>query len=179
MGALLAAMQRGVTFRTVAVPIDPVRQLRGTTETASCGHCLYEAWQARTSYVERGFRARGPRPLVAAAAFSEIRAIRVLVTRLSVLSIAVHGELRTPKNRRGGQISKPRSARFVAHYRSITTSEVRQFRLPLSTSGYRRESVERPNAQHKQVRKPANAANLSIPQFGWRLHVKSEGRPQK
>src|ERR1022692_3802714 len=50
MGALLAAMQRGVTFRTVAVPIDPVRQLRGTTETASCGHCLYEAWQARTSY---------------------------------------------------------------------------------------------------------------------------------
>ena len=76
----------------------------------------------------------------------------------------------------GGQISKPRSARFVAHYRSITTSKVRQFRLPLSTSGYRRESVERPNAQHKQVRKPANAANLYVPQIPWRLHVKSAGR---
>src|ERR1017187_9153496 len=54
-----------------------------------------------------------------------------------------------------------------------------EFRLPLLTSGYRRESVERPNAQHKQVRKPANAANLSIPQFGWRLHLKWEGLHKK
>jgi hypothetical protein len=79
----------------------------------------------------------------------------------------------------GGTNLRPRSARFVAHYQSMTTSAVRQFRLPLSTSGYRRESVERPNAQHKQVRKPANAANLYVPQFGWRLHVKSEGRSQR
>ena len=72
-------------------------------------------------------------------------------------------------------MSNPGSARFVAHYRSMTTSEVRQFRLPLSTSGYRRESVERPNAQHKQVREAANAANLYVPQIPCRLHVKSAG----
>jgi hypothetical protein len=151
---LLAAMQRGVAFRTVAVPVDPVLQLRGTIETPCRGHRLYQARQARTCYVERRFRTRGPGPLVAAAAVSKIRAIRVPITRLSILSIAVHGELRTPKIAGGTKLqtkSTPWSARFVAHYRSITTSAVRQFRLPLLTSGYRRDSVERPNARQERV----------------------------
>jgi len=106
MGALFAAMQRDVTFWTVAVPVDPVRQLRGTTETASRCNRLNQARQARTGYVERCFRTRRPGPLIAAAV-SEIRAIRVHITRLSVLSVAVHGEVGTPKSRRGNKVSNP------------------------------------------------------------------------
>src|ERR1035438_4306226 len=100
IGALLATMQRSVAFRTVAVPVDAVRQSRGTVETAGRGDRLYQARQARSGYVERWFRARGPGPLVATAAFSKIRAIRVHVARFCVFSIPVHGELRTPINRR-------------------------------------------------------------------------------
>ena len=142
MGALLAAMQWGVAFRTVAVPIDPVRQLRGTTEAASGGHCLYQARQARTGYVERRFRARGPGPLVAAAALSEIRAVRVHVAWLSVLSIAVHGELGTPKIAGGTNLQTRERpvCRALPIDHHVSGAE---FRLQLLTSGYRRESVER------------------------------------
>jgi hypothetical protein len=80
--------------------------LRGTTETASRRNRLNQARQARTGYVERWFRTRRPGPLIAAAV-SEIRAIRVHITRLSVLSVAVHGEVGTPKSRRGNKVSNP------------------------------------------------------------------------
>src|SRR5208282_5737407 len=82
------------------VPVDAARQLRGTVVAAGRGDCLYQARQARTRYIDWGLGTRSPGPLVGAAAVSKIRAIRVHVARLSVLSIAVHGELGTPKNRR-------------------------------------------------------------------------------
>ena len=66
-----------VTFRTVAVPVDAAGQLGGTIEAASRSHRLYQARQPRTGDIDGRFWARGPGPLVAAAAVSEIRAIRV------------------------------------------------------------------------------------------------------
>ena len=146
MRTLLAAMQRRVAFRTVTVPVDPVRQLRGTTETAGRGHCLHQARQARTGDVERWLRARGPGPLVAAAAVSEIGAVRVHVTLLSILSIAVHGELGTPKNRRRDKSKNQGVPWFVAHCRSITRSAVRRVQATAVDTGYGRVcgKAERP-----------------------------------
>jgi hypothetical protein len=93
-------MQRHAAFRTIAGPIDSTGQLRGTVETTGRGYRLYQSRQARSGYVDGRLGTGRARPFVTAAALFKTRAVRVLVTRLSVSSIAIHGELRYSKNRR-------------------------------------------------------------------------------
>jgi hypothetical protein len=95
---------------------------------------------------------------------------------LSILSVAVHGEVGTPKSRRGNKVSNPgapglsRITNRLPHQRS-------------GSSGYRcRCWVTGGNLWRGRTLstnrsgKPANAANLYVAQFGCRLHVNSAGR---
>ena len=114
MCALLAAVQGDVAFRTIGVPIDPVGQLRGAIEATGRGDCLDQTRQAGTGNIDGRLRAGCAGPLFAAVALFKTRAIRVHITRLSVLSITVHGERVTPKSFEG-YLSNPRYARLVSH----------------------------------------------------------------
>ena len=86
--ALLAAMQRCSTFRTLALPIDIGRERRRAIKTPCRHDVLEQPGEARAGDVDRrpgtgGFGPVGKRPLPAPA-------IGVHVAPLSVLTVVVH-----------------------------------------------------------------------------------------
>jgi hypothetical protein len=91
VGALLAAMQRRIAFRTEATEIGPRRQGGGTTETPRRRNVLNQTRQAGAGHIQRRARSLGLGAVFAAARPVGI-AVRIHVPVLSVLAVAVHGE---------------------------------------------------------------------------------------
>jgi hypothetical protein len=91
VGALLATVQRYIAFRAVAREIDSFGQGRGAVVTARRSHVLDEARQPGAGHVNGGARPLRLGTVIAAKAFGI--AVCIHVTVLSVLAIAVHGEI--------------------------------------------------------------------------------------
>ncbi len=91
MSALLATVQRDITLGAVTAEIDAARQGRRAVVTAGRGNGLNQARQPRSSDIQGRPWAGRLRGAVAVAAISGT-AVRIHITVLPVLSIAIHGD---------------------------------------------------------------------------------------
>src|SRR5262249_25422142 len=90
MRTLLAAVQSRIALGAIATEVNIGGKRRGAVEAPRCRHMLHQPRQPRAGYIDG--RARTLRPWPVLATRTSIGAVRILVPRLSVLAIAVHGE---------------------------------------------------------------------------------------
>ena len=90
VGALFAAMQRGIALRAIPAEVDAVSELRRAVVAARRGNRLHQPGKAWAGYVYG--RTWTLRTWAIFSRTSRFRAIRVHVSPLSVFAISIHQE---------------------------------------------------------------------------------------
>jgi hypothetical protein len=89
VSALLAAMQRGITFRASPLKVGPRWKRSRAIVTARGGNTLHQAGEAGPGYLNRGLGTGMTGPIVARGATRWTSVIHI--APLSVFTFAIHG----------------------------------------------------------------------------------------